>query len=370
MRTNSIMPNEQVVISLQRLYDHYGYCRYKMNKFEEYDLYARNKDFLISENVLTFTDMNGRLMALKPDVTLSIVKDTRAYPQSIQKLYYHENVYRVSKGNHAFREIPQIGLEAIGDVDAYCVYEVLKLAAESLLRCGRNCVLEISHLGVLSELFRYAGIPESENNKVLHWIGEKNPHELVQALQQYGVSAENQELLLKTLAINGNPDDVLPRICDLLNGIVSDSAMGSFTEIIQALNVDERKEILRIDFSVTSNLRYYNGFVFRGFAEGIPSSILSGGQYDRMMQKMKKNCKAIGFAVYLDLLEQYSTFTQDYDVDILLLYQDGISLETIENAAKALGRDGKSILVQRRMPNNIRSRQILKVTESGVVTIG
>lgn len=370
MNTISSLSNERIIHDLRQLFDRFGYCRYKMNKFEEYDLYARNKDFLISDNVLTFTDVNGRLMALKPDVTLSIVKNTRKNVASVQKLYYNENVYRVSRGNHAFREIPQIGLEAIGDVDAYCVYEVLKLAAESLLRCGRNCVLEISHLGILSELFQFAGIPATENNKVLHCIGEKNPHELAQALNSYGISADKQELLLKTLAISGSPDKVMPQISTMLKGIVSDSTMASFTEIIQALNVDERKEILRIDFSVVSNLRYYNGFVFRGFAEGIPSSILSGGQYDRMMQKMKKNCKAIGFAVYLDLLEQYSTFSQDYDVDIMLLYQDGISLETIENAAKALGRDGKSILVQRQIPENIRSRQILKVTESGVVTIG
>lgn len=41
-------------------------------------LYAANKSFLLGENVPTFTDLDGRLMALKPDVTLSIAKNTKA----------------------------------------------------------------------------------------------------------------------------------------------------------------------------------------------------------------------------------------------------------------------------------------------------
>ena len=66
---------EQTIFRLRRLYQSYGYVQYQMSKFEEYDLYAQNKDFLISDNVITFMD-DGRLMALKPDVTLSIVRAT------------------------------------------------------------------------------------------------------------------------------------------------------------------------------------------------------------------------------------------------------------------------------------------------------
>ena len=76
----SIKNEERIVFSLRSLYGGYGYSRYKMSKFEEYELYVRNKDFLISDSVITFTDTNGKLMALKPDVTLSIVKNGRDIP--------------------------------------------------------------------------------------------------------------------------------------------------------------------------------------------------------------------------------------------------------------------------------------------------
>ena len=73
-------PRERIGFLLRSLYAGYGYNRYRMGKFEEYDLYSRNKDFLFSEGVITFTDTNGRLMALKPDVTLSIVKNRKDTP--------------------------------------------------------------------------------------------------------------------------------------------------------------------------------------------------------------------------------------------------------------------------------------------------
>ena len=116
--TESLPKNsEEVLASLRALYRRYGYSHYKMNKFEEYDLYANNKNFLISDSVITFTDGNGKLLALKPDVTLSIVKNSKDDGANLQKLCYNENVYRVAKGSRNYKEIMQVGLECIGAVD-------------------------------------------------------------------------------------------------------------------------------------------------------------------------------------------------------------------------------------------------------------
>ena len=56
-----LTPLELAELSLRALYSEYGYRQYKMSKFEEYELYLRNKDFLVSDNVITFTDTDGRL---------------------------------------------------------------------------------------------------------------------------------------------------------------------------------------------------------------------------------------------------------------------------------------------------------------------
>ena len=104
---NIFQKGEKLSFALRELYAGAGFEPYRMSKFEEYDLYARNKDFLVSDNVITFTDTSGTLMALKPDVTLSIIKNSTDEPNICRRVYYNENVYRVSAGSGAFSEIMQ-----------------------------------------------------------------------------------------------------------------------------------------------------------------------------------------------------------------------------------------------------------------------
>ena len=142
--------SERAAFSLRSLYRQYGYLPFKMSKFEEYDLYVRNKDFLISDNVITFNDTDGRLRALKPDVTLSIIKNSSCEPGCKQKVYYNENVYRVSQKLHRFKEIMQVGLECIGDTDILDTYEVVLLAVKSLAEITEDTV------GVTAEIMLVA----------------------------------------------------------------------------------------------------------------------------------------------------------------------------------------------------------------------
>jgi len=108
MSISMIQSVESISFALRSLYRSYGYLRYKMNKFEEYEIYVRNRGLIISESVITFTDTNGKLMALKREATLSIAKNSRNVPGCVQKVYYNKNVCRVS-GVHFFRKIVQLG---------------------------------------------------------------------------------------------------------------------------------------------------------------------------------------------------------------------------------------------------------------------
>ena len=105
---------EQVIFSLRAIFEQFGYRKFKMSKFEEYELYMRNKDFLVSDRIIAFNDTNGRLLALKPDVTLSIIKSGEDRPGFKQKVYYNENVYRVSESTRQYKEILQAGLNVSG----------------------------------------------------------------------------------------------------------------------------------------------------------------------------------------------------------------------------------------------------------------
>lgn len=359
---------EQVIFSLRSLYNRYGYSQYKMSKFEEYDLYARNKDFLISDNVITFTDLSGKLMALKPDVTLSIVKNTSDAPGTLQKLYYNENVYRVSKGSRSFREIMQVGLECLGRVDDYCIAEVIELAAESLRRiCGRS-ILEVSHLGLISQLIDSFGIPKEEKDRLLRFIGEKNLHELSAACLSIGISDADITVLTQLITLSGPMSQILPQAEQLLQGRVKPETLTQFTRVLSSLTGSPVGSMLSIDFSVVDDIHYYNGFVFKGFIDGLPTSVLSGGQYDKLMRKMGRRSGAIGFAVYMDLIERLEQPGSEYDVDTLLLYDGNADLNILRSKIETLRADG-SVLAQQQIPENIKYRKLFKLQGSEVTQL-
>lgn len=342
------MGNEQLANALSELYRSYGYLSYTMSKFEEYELYLNNKDFLVSDRVLTFTDTDGKLMALKPDVTLSIIKNTADSGSGIQKVYYRENVYR--PGNQGFREIMQVGLECMGSVDSYCILEVLLLAVKSLQTISPRCVLDISHMGLLSWLLDRCGLLGSARSAALGAIGSKNSHELRNICQNAGVSSQELEQLTH---LSGKAADVMP---DLETVFAGAPELAQFKQLLNALE-KTGVDCVNVDFSVVNDMNYYNGIVFRGFVEGIPAGVLSGGQYDGLMKKMNRSGKAIGFALYPNLLDRLMTEEQTTDVDAVLYYREDAELTAVAAAVAALAKQGLRASAQ---PGNACSLRAVK----------
>ena len=369
INSNNFKAEEKAVFELRQLYGKYGFSQYKMSKFEEYELYVRNKDFLISDSIITFTDTNGKLMALKPDVTLSIIKNTKDEPNTVKKVYYNENVYRITKGAHSYKEIMQTGLECLGAVDTYNVYEVLMLACESLRSSSGDCVLDISHLGILSDLIDNLGISNENKNKILKCVGEKNLHEITNICVSEAVDNSKIEVLKKVVSSYGSPEKVISVLESISSDYISKENLDELKTITKALEKNGFKDIIRIDFSVINDMNYYNGIVFKGFINNIPNGVLSGGQYDKLMNKMGKKSKAIGFAVYLDMLERFENTENKYDVDTLLLYSDNDDIESLNNAVAMLTENGKSVMAQKNVPADIKYKQLLKLKDKGVVIL-
>ena len=94
-------------------------------------------------------------------------------------------------------------------------------------------------------------------------------------------------------------------------------------------------------------MSYYNGFVFRGFLDGVCDGVLAGGQYDRLMAKMNRKSGAVGFAIYLDELEQLQSADSGFDIDVLVLYDDSVSAEDVAKAVAAQATLGKSVSAQK-----------------------
>lgn len=353
---NILKKDEETVYKLRSLYENYGYNQFKMNKFEEYDLYVRNKDFLVSTNIISFTDLDGKLMALKPDVTLSIIKNGNDDENALQKVYYNENVYRVPKTSQSFKEIMQVGLECIGNVDSYCVFEVLLLALKSLQAISNDFVLDVSHLGIVKEVMDGNDLSEPQRKEIAKCFGEKNTHDLFKY--------KGGDVLAKLVSTYGNVEKVGKVLDEIYPNGLSDSAK-LLKDVVVLLEQSGYKDKVRIDFSVLNDMNYYSGIVFQGFVKGIPTSVLSGGQYDYLMSKMGRKSKAIGFAVYIDLIERFDDKEKEFDIDVLIVYGKNSSLSKINAVASDCVKNGQSVLVRKSIPEKLKYGRVIFVDKEG-----
>ena len=348
--------SEQVVRQLRELYRRYGYTQYRMSKFEPYDLYVHNKSFLISEDILTFTDADGRLMALKPDVTLSIVKNAKE-GSGLQKVYYSENVYRTSPMTRGFREIMQTGLECVGDIDLVAMGEVLLLAARSLDMICEDYLLDVSHMGFVAGLLDSAGAGEDSRGELLKLMGEKNVSGLGTLCRELGLDPEASEDLCQLTGLYGAPEELLPALEDMVRGERMAQALAELTAVCTLTP----QAHLQLDFSMVNNMDYYNGLIFQGYLPGLHIGVLSGGRYDKLLRQMGRGDGAIGFAIYMNLLERLEGAREDYDADVLLLYDETTPASAVLGEAERCRRAGESVRVERWVPEGLTFRTIRKV---------
>ncbi|MBR2861376.1 MAG: ATP phosphoribosyltransferase regulatory subunit [Clostridia bacterium] len=345
---------ELAIFKLRSLYNAYGYSQYKMSKFEEYDYYVKNKDFLISDRIITFTDTNGKLLALKPDVTLSIIKQV-SESNSVQKLYYNENVYRVSGESHKFKEIMQTGLECVGKIGIYEICEVTALAIKSLECIDENYQLDISHAGFVQALLKEQGFEKETEEKVSEYISAKNSGGINKLLEK-GEINETQAKIANALIVNyKNCAQVLEAVGEV--GQEAKNAFDEFCRVLDCIGDLGKSENVNINFSLANNMSYYSGIVFKGYIQGIPTGVLSGGQYDKLMKKLKKDASAVGFAVYLDGFERHKLSNPEFDADVVLIKDASVSSAEILKTVEELSKNGESVLVLDKADSKIKSRR-------------
>ena len=352
---------EKAIYDLRDLFRRYGYSEFKAGKFEDYELYSENKDFLSNDGILTFTDTNGHLMALKPDVTLSVAKDAEWHPGITRKIYYDDEVYRMSSYSHDFREIMQTGIECMGDVDSFDECEVLVMAIRSLELISEEYILDISHMAIVKEIVDELGLPQGEVKKVLHCLGEKNAHGIRFICERNDVSDEAMDKMIRLVHTYGEMDKVLPEI----RGLVSDEAVDQLRMVKDVLEAEGLDRNVRFDFSVVNEMGYYNGIMFDGFIKGLSKPVIAGGRYDNLMKSMGKKCGAVGFSVSVDALERLSGIKKENDVDVLLIYDEEADVTELSRMTDELRAEGNTVLTERSVPEKLKYGRLIEFGKDG-----
>lgn len=335
---NANLINENSIVSnLINIYERFGFKKIKLSKFEDYNLYNNNKDFLQTEHILTFMNLNGNLKSLRPDVTLSIVKKVlKDNEKETQKIYYIEDIYKIV--SNEYEEIPQVGVEIIGKLNNYSNLEIISMAIESLKSINKNYILEISNIDFISAIFDEINLEENLKIEILNNIYLKNKHDLEKLLNK-NVNSKYKKYILSFIELSGNYKDILKKLKSL---IINKKMQKSYEELKSLSFIFElynNFDKILLDFSIESQLGYYNGIIFKGYIKESNDIILSGGRYDKLLNKFNSNKNAIGFAIYMDKLYEKNK-TSDF-IDILILYKSGDENILLNEVRKFMNKNKK-----------------------------
>ena len=311
-----------VLLNIRKMYDSYGYKKISLPSFEEYDLYNENKDF-IDRNVLTVMSPNGKLLALRPDITLSVAKKV-SKDQSLKysKIYYQENTYNLTK-YVGYEEDEQLGIELIGKESTFLDFEIINLAVKSLDIINKKSMIVLSHAGFISSIFENFDLEYEIKEQILDCINRKNSHDIQKILKRNEHISENvKKLIYKIPELSGNLENIEKELLKYkINGNTK-KILSELKQLNSLLMKFYKKSKIVFDFSVVKNLNYYNGIILQGYIEDFPNVILTGGRYDKLFEKFGVDTGAVGFAILTDGLKGYYKDTDKKDFEVLIAYDN------------------------------------------------
>ena len=311
-----------VLLNIRKMYDSYGYKKISLPSFEEYDLYNENKDF-IDRNVLTVMSPNGKLLALRPDITLSVAKKV-SKDQSLKysKIYYQENTYNLTK-YVGYEEDEQLGIELIGKESTFLDFEIINLAVKSLDIINKKSMIVLSHAGFISSVFENFDLEYEIKEQILDCINRKNSHDIQKILKSNEHISENvKKLIYKIPELSGNLENIEKELLKYEINVNTKKILSELKQLNSLLMKFYKKSKIIFDFSVVKNLNYYNGIILQGYIEGFPNVILTGGRYDKLFEKFGVDTGAVGFAILTDGLKGYYKDTDKKDFEVLIAYDD------------------------------------------------
>ena len=284
-----------------------GYKMVQTPSFEYFDVYNTATPNN-AENMFKFFDVNGRMLALRPDFTTSIARlaATKSVGEKTPlRLCYSGSAFR---NDEAFsqarqREFSQVGIELIGENSAEADAEVIRITIEMLSKAGiSQFQIDIGQVAYFMELAKEAGLNEEQTDKLRGLINDKDFVAIELLLDTMDMARSLKQIFLDMPTLFGQVsviDDALNRE-SLPSGAIA--ALENLKQVYGILKEQGLEEYISIDLGMVPHLDYYTGIIFKGFTYGIGFPICSGGRYDNLMEKFGRKLPATGAAIGVERL--------------------------------------------------------------------
>ena len=291
----------------RKVFSGYGYKMVQTPTFEYFDVYQTatpNK----AESMFKFFDVNGRMLALRPDFTTSIARlaATKSLGEETPlRLSYSGSTFR---NDEAFsqarqREFSQVGIELIGENSVHADAEVIRVVIETLVAAGmKQFQIDIGQVGYFMALAKQADLSTEQADELRSFINDKD----FVAIDKFLATLDIPKNLKVIFASMPTQFGAVSVISDAMiqEGIGTEAkvALENLKQVYDILKAQDFEKYISIDLGMVPHLDYYTGMIFKGFTYGIGFPICSGGRYDTLMEKFGRKLPATGAAIGVERL--------------------------------------------------------------------
>lgn len=320
---------------VEGVFNRWGYNEIITPSIEYYQTYQTGFMLPKDEMMYKFFDQQGRILTLRMDMTVPIARvvATRFKDQQPPfRFRYCANVYKVKEHLAGKQnEVTDCGIELIGLHQQESDLEVLHCACEVLDELALNeCVLEIGDVNFFHQACQVYGIEGKDKAVMADLIDKKNLPALDQQVNTLKLDDQGKAFFLR-----------LPWLCG--DATVLDEALTAcFNDELKAIVISLKKQNealkqltgvrITYDLSKVPHLNYYSGLIFEAYAQGVGTSILSGGRYDHLIEKFGPAMPAIGFSIKLDQLLPLMKVKKVKKY--ALIYPQQMQIEALKQAAE------------------------------------
>jgi ATP phosphoribosyltransferase regulatory subunit len=293
------------------VFDGWSYEEIAAPSVDYLTLFERGMGREEARRAFRFADTDGRLLALRPDVTSSIGRAAATLfasrPRPL-RLCYAAQVFRQRPRSHAEwrRETAQLGCEFIGHAGAAADAEVLLIAAEILERLKlprASWRVALNSVEVFNGVAERLALDSEAREQMRARVDARNAADLRAFLSARGASAADAEAFSRLTQLPGGRAKFAEarRVIDNPRSAAALAELEGLYDLAAALGL---AELFDIDFGDVANLDYYTGLTFKIYVAGAGSPAGSGGRYDRLIENFGRGEPAVGFMLDLDALTE------------------------------------------------------------------
>jgi ATP phosphoribosyltransferase regulatory subunit len=283
------------------VFDRWSFEEITTPAVDYYLLFEQGMGLEEAQRSFRFTDSDGRMLTLRPDVTSSVARAAATLladrPRPL-RLCYVAPVFKQQYQSSAEwrRETTQLGCELIGAGDAQSDLQMLLLVSEILNQLGLkdSYCITINNVEIFNGLAGEFSLDTAAREQIRRLINSRATPELNRL--EYAPFSQLTHLQGKR--------DVLDEARRLFSNSRSKAALDNLEELWRRIEAEGLSAAFEIDLGDVSSLDYYTGVSFKVFVNGAGSRVGGGGRYDRLISNFGKDEPAIGFVLNLDALTE------------------------------------------------------------------